>query len=191
MNTENNRRKFFRIDDKVLLRFRKIDRDTIENLDVYQERFRESTILTAKFHQQQISMAPLLTKIRDQDTSIASYFSMLNDQVSLLATRLLTVSIFESDEPLQSVSISAKGMRFHSDEEYLVGDLLEMIYVLFPGGKYIPVLANVVAARRDDEIKKFAISVEYVCMHEDDEELVIRHNLYLQRAELQQKRLAG
>ena len=191
MNKEENLRNYFRIDDEVFLHVKLIDRDDIVDIDKYFNKFRQSTILTARFHQQRIAMAPVLKEIHARDAHISSYFSMLSDQVDLLANRLMTDSIFASDEPLQSVNLAAEGMRFHSQIEYQAGDLIERIFVLFPGEDYIPVLAEVVRSSWDNNVEEYAVSVKYTRLNEDDKELLIHHILYLERQLLQQKRLTG
>ena len=191
MKEEDNKRGYFRIDDEVYLRVKKVEPSDSTDLHTYFDNFRQSTILTARFHQQRTALAPVLAEIKSRDIAVASYVSMLSDQVDLLATRLLTGSIFLSNEPLQTVNMSAEGMRFHSAIEYRVGDQLEMIYALFPGGDYIPVLAEVLRSEWDNDAEDYMISVEYVSMNDDDKELVIHHMLYMQRQYLQKKRLTG
>ena len=191
MNEAENQRKYFRIDDEVFLHVKKTDQTDNVDPHTYFDRFRQSTIFTARFHQQRTALAPVLTEIKARDIAVASYVSMLSDQVDLLATRLLTGSIFSSDEPLQTVNMSAEGMRFCSPVAYEVGDQLEMIYALFPGGDYIPVLAKVVRSEWDEDAEENMVSVQYVSMNDDDKELVIHHMLYMQRQHLQKKRLTG
>ena len=191
MNEEENKRAYFRIDDEVFLHVKKIDPVEVADTPTYFNSFRQATLLTARFHQKRTAMAPVLREINSRDTAISNYFSMLSEQIDLLATRLLTDSIFALNEPLQCVNISAEGMRFNTTDEFQTGDQLEIIYAQFPGGDYIPVLAEVVRTEWDNDAEEYAVSVRYVSLNEDDKELVIHHILHLQRQFLHRKRLTG
>lgn len=191
MNEDKNQRGYFRIDDKVFLRVKKIDLADTADIDTYFDSFRHSTILTARFHQQRTAMVTVLTEIKTRDIAVASYVMMLSDQVDLLAKRLMTGSIFSTDEPLQPVNMSAEGMRFQSAIEYQKGDQLEMIFALFPGGDYIPVLAEVVRAEWDETSEEYVVSAKFSSINVDDKELLIHHILFLERQFLQNKRLTG
>ena len=191
MNEEENQRGYFRIDDEVFLHVKKINPVEVADMPTYFNSFRQATLITAQFHQKRTAMAPVLREINSRDTAISNYFSMLNEQIDLLATRLLTDSIFGLNEPLQRVNISAEGMRFSTPVEFQIGDQLEIIYAQFPGGDYIPVLAEVVRCEWDNGNEEYEVAVRYVSINEDDKELVIHHILYLQRQLLHKKRLAG
>jgi len=196
VSRDEDKRAYFRIDDEVFLSVKKIehcDADKIEDTHTYFDSFRKSTVLTAKFNQQRTAMAPVLKEINNKDVALASYISMLSDQVDLLASKLQSGAIFSSNEQLQTVNLSAEGMRFHSTEQYKLEDSLEMIFALFPDGDYIPVLAEVVRVESvdDDGADLYEIGVKYSSINDDDKELLIHHILFLQRQILQKKRLAG
>ncbi|MBX2836196.1 MAG: PilZ domain-containing protein [Gammaproteobacteria bacterium] len=189
MNAEENKRGYFRVDDEVFLQVNKVPSDEVVNMDIYFEKYRQSTLITGRFHQQRTAMAPVLAEINARDAGVAQYFSMLSDQIDLLADKLISESIFAANEPLQAVNMSAEGMRFQTTTEYQLGDQLQMIFALFPGGDYIPVIAEVVRVDSDPESKQNSVSVDYSNIHEDDKELLIHHILFLQRQQLQKKRL--
>ena len=189
MNAEENKRGYFRVDDEVFLQVKKLSTDEVVDIDTYFEKFRQSTLITARFHQQRTAMAPALSEINARDKAVADYLSMLNDQIDMLADKLISESIFAENEPLQAVNMSAEGMQFRTSTEYQTDDELEIIFALFPGGDYIPVIAKVVRTDLDTESKEFSVSVQYSNINEDDKELVIHHMLFLQRQQLQKKRL--
>ena len=189
MNAEENKRGYFRVDDEVFLQVKKLSTDEVVDINTYFEKFRQSTLITARFHQQRTAMAPALSEINARDKAVADYLSMLNDQIDMLADKLISESIFAENEPLQAVNMSAEGMQFRTSTEYQTDDELEIIFALFPGGDYIPVIAKVVRTDQDTESKEFSVSVQYSNINEDDKELVIHHMLFLQRQQLQKKRL--
>jgi len=191
MNVENNKRGYFRIDDEVFLRVKKITANEIVNIEPFFEKFRQSTLITARFHQQRTAMAPVLAEVNARDIAVANYFSMLSDQIDLLANKLISESIFSADEQLQDVNMSAEGMQFYSPTEYQCGDQLEIVFALFPGGDYIPVIADVVRTEHNKSDEQYLVSVQFSRINEDDKELVIHHMLFLQRQQLQKKRLNG
>jgi len=188
---DENQRGYFRIDDEVYLHAKKIDPVDVADAPTYFNSFRQATLITARFHQKRTAMAPVLREINSRDAATSNYLSMLSEQIDLLANRLLTESIFAPNEPLQAVNISAEGMRFHTSVDFQTGDQLEMIYAQFPGGVYIPVLAEVVRSEWDKDAEDYQVSVKYINMNDDDKELVIHHILYVQRQQLHQKRLTG
>lgn len=188
MSIKHNRRAYFRIDDEVFLHVKKIDHQKVVDIAKYCDNFRQSTLLTARFHQQREAMEPVLKEIRKRDIAIANYCSMLTDQVDLLVNSLLPVSIFASNEPLQTVNISAGGLQFRSQNDYQIGDVLEMIYVLFPKGDYIPLLAEVVRSESGNASNENKIAVKYISINEADRELVIQHVMFKQRQLLQKNR---
>ncbi|MBX2838334.1 MAG: PilZ domain-containing protein [Gammaproteobacteria bacterium] len=191
MSIEKNRRAYFRIDDEVYLHANKVDHNTVVDIEEHRENFRQSTMLSARFHKQREAMDPVLEAIKSRDADVANYCLMLSEQVDLLVDSLLPVSVFASNEPLQSVNISAVGLQFKSQIDCQVGDVLEIIYVLFPNRDYIPLLAEVVRCERDDITEDNKISVKYISIDEADRELVIQHVLLKQRQNLQKNRLTG
>jgi len=90
MNAEENKRGYFRVDDEVFLQVKKLSTDEVVDIDTYFEKFRQSTLITARFHQQRTAMAPALSEINARDKAVADYLSMLNDQIDMLADKLIS-----------------------------------------------------------------------------------------------------
>lgn len=189
MSTESNKREYFRIDDEVFLSTKKVDLSDIDSVDTYFHGFRENTLFTAKFHQQRTAMLPNMAQIKARDSVVAEYIIMLSDQIDVLAGKLMKETLFAPDEQLKKVNMSAGGMSFYSDHQYNEGDVLEHIFAIFPGGHYIAVLAEVARSEWIEELGNYSVSVNYTNIHSDDKELIIQHNLFLQRQQLQKKRL--
>jgi len=189
VSIEENKRGYFRVDDEVFLQIKPIASEDVVDIETYFEKFRQSTLINARFHQQRTAMAPVLAEINARDTAVADYLAMLNNQIDYLADKLIAESIFAADEPLQTVNLSAEGMQFQTSTEHQVGDDLQMIFALFPGGDYIPVVAKVTRIDVHPDGQHNSVSVQYTHINDDDKELVIHHMLFMQRQQLQKKRL--
>ncbi len=196
MSIESNRRDFFRIDDEVYLRVQKLDIDS-QLIQKKHEATRQEISVRSNFQMQRNEMQPVLKQIRSKNLAVASYLESLDDQMELLASRVLGTSIFVKGEPLASINISASGMEFKNNIEVEKGDMLEVILQLFPEESYVAIVGEVIRSipvaqgnnnEPSDALNSISLCFKHV--HKDDTEVIVRHIHYLQRLQLQHRREA-
>ena len=136
-----------------------------------------------------------MIKIRKRDPEIAEYLQHLETQIEQLAARLSNDSDMEYDENNleASVNLSSTGLRFNSDQEYEVGQQLELGMVLSTSGMQLVVIAEVLRVVTCEQKgsgggPKYLVSTFYTHIPADDTEAIIRHLAKLQQIQLQAAR---
>ncbi len=176
---ERNRRESFRMNDRVGLRVRSLSesqyrecRDTSSNM------FEKRRILNGILANRDAQRSALRT-IRDDDSTIAAYLQSIDERLEAMARLLSIEDNSAPDTPTHDVNISGTGMRFQHEEPLTRGGHLMLDLQLFPSRTCLSLLANVV---RCTELPKpprrggrFMVAADFVDIHEDDRELLIRH----------------
>jgi len=175
------RRRFCRIDDDIVLRYRVIGMQEtpvdIQNLDVcLPNRLTLSSTFAATTQQ----MQPLLTKIREQSLEVAEYLRLIDRKLDLVARAFLLQEINVEEEPICRVNLSAGGIGFYEENPLAPGTTLEMELILLPS--YVGILAYGKVAHRKHEPGvvvglPFRIGVEFCKLRERDRDLIAKHVL--------------
>ena len=175
------RRRFCRIDDNIILRYRVIGMQEtpadIENLDVC---LPNRLTLSSTFASTTQQMQPLLAKIQEQSLEIAEYLRLIDRKLDLVARAFLLQEINVQDEPICRVNLSAGGIGFYEENPLAAGTTLEMELILLPS--YVGILAYGKVVRRKHEPNAvaglpFRIGVEFCQLRERDRDLIAKHIL--------------
>ncbi len=175
------RRRFCRIDDDIVLRYRVIGMQEtpvdIQNLDVcLPNRLTLSSTFTSTTQQ----MQPLLAKIQEQSLEVAEYLRLIDRKLDLVARAFLLQEINVQEEPICRVNLSAGGIGFYEENPLAAGATLEMELILLPS--YVGILAYGKVAYRKHEPDvvtglPFRIGVEFCKLRERDRDLIANHVL--------------
>ena len=175
------RRRFCRIDDDIVLRYRVIGMQEIpvdiENLDVC---LPNRLTLSSTFASTTQQMQPLLAKIREQSLEVAEYLRLIDRKLDLVARAFLLQEINVQEEPICRVNLSAGGIGFYEENPLAAGATLEMELILLPS--YVGILAYGKVAYRKHEPGvvvglPFRIGVEFCKLRERDRDLIAKHVL--------------
>ncbi len=192
MSASENRREGFRLDDKMKLHVKVADQEYLAGILQNFESFRMRYCLKSHLRNQTEIRLPKLAKIRRRDPEIAEYLQHLETQIEQLAARLSNDSDMEYDQNNleRSVNLSSSGLRFNSDQEYEVGQHLELGMVLSTSGTQLVAIAEVLRVDTCEQKavngnSQFLVSTFYTRIHPEDTEAIIRHMAKLQQIQLQ------
>lgn len=189
-----DRRRFFRIQDDVALRYRTV---TSEELDAALQRihlgYPDTISLASAFASSSAQMRQALERVRSESPDVAALLEGLNEKLDMLI-QLMAVHDAELDNhPTHGVSLSASGISFQADTALDVGALVEIKLVLFPQYVCMLCFGPVVHCHRcvaRDGTKKYDIGVDFTHIRENDRELIVQHITRKQSAQLREARKA-
>ncbi len=179
MQDPKDRRKYCRIDDGVIFRYRPLSLsdmpEDIEQLDVSPT---SHFTLTSMFAATSQKMEPLLQSIQQQSLEIAEYLKMLDRKLGLVARAFLMQEINVHDEPTSQVNLSAGGIGFYADTPFPAGALLELEIILLPSYTGIRAYGKVAYRRHDPGGQPglpYRVGVEFLKIRDQDRALIARH----------------
>ena len=175
------RRRFCRIDDDIILRYRVIGMQEtpadIENLDVC---LPNRLTLSSTFASTTQQMQPLLAKIQEQSLEIAEYLRLIDRKLDLVARAFLLQEINVEEEPICRVNLSAGGIGFYEENPLVAGTTLELELILLPSYVGILVYGKVAYRKHEPDVVTglpFRIGVEFCKLRERDRDLIANHVL--------------
>lgn len=175
------RRRFCRIDDDIILRYRVIGMQEtpadIENLDVC---LPNRLTLSSTFASTTQQMQPLLAKIQEQSLEIAEYLRLIDRKLDLVARAFLLQEINVEEEPICRVNLSAGGIGFYEENPLATGTTLELELILLPSYVGILVYGKVAYRKHEPDVVTglpFRIGVEFCKLRERDRDLIANHVL--------------
>lgn len=179
---EQERRRYFRIDDQVGLKLVGIaaadEATAIASFD-------DSSARAGLVNELRAVREKHLPERRNLETrfpTVASYIEMLERQIEIIAFAIDDRDDFPN-EPSQAVNLSAQGLSLASETGFAMGSLVEVSLALFPDHSRIKALARVVKC--DAEETGMVTALEFVYLREADREAIIHHVHALQRRRLQ------
>jgi len=170
---EQERRRFFRIDDELALSYRLVSDDETNITGGLKDA--ESTLVSLASELEKMNEVSRihLRQVEKESPEAARYFSFIEEKINLLAHHMIR----ESDElfvkTARPVNLSGSGVSFTADSELLVNSCVEVKFILRPSLANITSLANVISCRPDGE--KFTIAVEFSQLSDSDRDLLVRH----------------
>ncbi|MCX7966099.1 MAG: PilZ domain-containing protein [Syntrophorhabdaceae bacterium] len=184
------RREFFRIDDRLTLKFRLISEEEFKILENI-VRLSPSSTLT---NEDEISILkkieldeeknrdPLYTYLKIIDRKLDLILDILSERAD--DTKIYTTGHID-------VNLSASGIRFQTEAPMKNGDFVELIIIL-PVYPLIRISALCRVIRCDsvtiDGQSKYEVSLHYVVINENDRDRLIRYILIKEREMLRVKR---
>ena len=186
-NNNDERRRFFRIDDEVCLDYEQISDEEYRNAPEELEKLKQSGFaLSADFATLNFEFNPILNSIRQTSSEIAQYFDLINQKLDALSQHLLEDELPCPDSEFRQVNLSASGIAFECDDAINEGQPMRIRLVLFPEKIGILLFGKVNSCRLLDNQKHIA-SIDFEHIRYDDQELMIKHNLNKQMAELRER----
>ena len=188
------RRRFFRIYDKVSLNYRVVQSSEVD-----------LEISKSKRHRQQLS------ELRNAAYAIDARLEVINMQLSqdnpligealTLFHRKLSLhermlGMDDDDDKVfnqaKEVNISASGLAFNAETPLSEGTFLKMEIITYPEHQYIPVFAQVVHCKQLDveSTSGYQISVNFKGISDEDEERIVNHIFKKQAQDIKQEKLA-
>lgn len=182
---EDDRRRYFRIDDSIGLVLRMLDHRRVDEEIAQFDKRRESICFMNSVEIEREQHLPQMRSIQQNHPDIAGYIGYLESRIDVLATILSERDIQETVET-QKVNISAQGIRFYSWQAFGADDLVELRITLMPKRKRLLLIGTVVWCVEDPKAlgkNKYAVAVDFTYIHEVDREVLVKH--------IHEKQMAG
>ncbi len=171
---QQNRRRFFRIEDTVGLKLIPLDK---HQLDAKLETFwndQHQFSLRNEFNYQLDQHQADLQHIKNKMPELGRYLTVLQQQIDLITDRVLTTDddFVDFETP---ANLSAQGIRFNSKQAFSKGDMVEIHLQLIPSHQKIVSLATVVEYLAQPKNNAYNLSLDFTHIHEADQELLVKH----------------
>jgi hypothetical protein len=183
------RRRYFRVQDEAALTCRVLtpaERDALAAALAQGQPARFS--LAGRFLATTRALEPLLRRIRTGDQDLGSYLQALNDKLDLLARAVSLECDTITEAPGTAVQLGAGGVAFPWAHRLDLGTPVELRLLLYPDLYYIVAAGEVVRCDPDGEAGPWQVAVSFTHLHDEDRDLLIRHVLRREAAQLRDAR---
>lgn len=187
-NNDQERRDYFRINDQVYLEYECITEEQLKNAPAQLADIDNSSFkLSADFATLNNSIHPLLSNIKQLHPDIGEYLDFLNQKIDQINQLLLVKETNFDESKVINANLSASGISFPSDDAYETSQPIKIELVLLPEKVGILIFGRVVS-----NIDSKTDGTNILCIHFDhirpeDRELMIKHNLNKQMADIREK----
>lgn len=191
MKTENQeRRRFFRIDDTVNLFYKIVDEETVTALSYVSDDVLSNSSLAAILDALSQEARIIGFRLEKKEPEIFEYLKLMDAKINMVAQAVMMEGSKFGEHDSQDVNISASGLAFHTDEELNAGQFLEIKMMLTSCMAVIVVYAKVVYCLYDEDNEEFPyhIGVDYINMKEEDRELLIKHVVKKQMQQIRESK---
>ena len=167
----DERRRYFRIEDNIGIRYEVLRDDQIADRQMAIDRgeFEGSNKLQAAERQLQL----LIDKLRVQNPEFAEAVNLLNTKFNTLKD--LTPEHRNQRPSVTRASISACGVSFDIDEVLRPGEKLYLDITLLPTDLHVHTIAEVIKCVESSNRNEWTVSVDFVGLSEQNEELMVQH----------------
>ncbi len=174
-------RESFRIDDEVFLSYRNAAEPDETSLSdtLAQQLSNELAALDSQ-------SSPLLASLRQRHNDIAQYLTLQDKRIAILGQLLRAAVLGPNREPNYRVNIGVGGLGFMSETLLEPGSELQLTLVLFPGYRCFQPRARVLHCKPQGDA--FRVGMEFLNLSEQERELLTRHLLERQAADLRRQR---
>ena len=192
---EAERRRYFRIDDRAILKYRVLPPGEREAIVARLSRAPATRhALANTFANVSQQMQHLLRRIEQTEPDIALCLDTLNEKLDMLARQLSLEASQMADEPVRAVNVSAAGICFEAEDALDPGGLLELRLLLLPS--YVGVSAVGTVVRCDETAPEesdlpYRIAVDFDYLRDDDRELLVQHVVRRETEQLRDSRGQG
>ena len=172
---DQERRRFFRIEDELSLACKQIDatpsdallKDFCENEHAFSIRNDYNCQI-----EQHISD---FQKIEKKSPELGRYLASMQKQLDRM-TKILIDDEFDQFLTTRTVSLSAQGISFETEIKPQPDSLMQLNLKLIPSGLRLVIMTRVVNVENSDETSgRYRISLDFEHMQEADREILIKH----------------
>lgn len=129
---EQDRRQYFRIEQRVSLELKTVTEDEIANHpSPSQFDVSPNFLLLSQLQEMDAESSHLLRKIAEKDNNIASFLRIVHDKIERIAQAVASTEMTIGNAAIQEVNISEGGLQFRSKDSYEPGSFLS-IKLIFP-----------------------------------------------------------
>lgn len=186
-STTNERRSFFRVDDKVLLRYQPVD-ESCALANLIPAVFKEDPGYSLMQQLQAIDRnnAVFLRAIGEENRDLEAYLKGQNKKLELIAAKVIEHGGKAPDQKKQRISISEGGLSIQSDTQLANNGYLALQITLLPKHHTLMVFAKVINCSRAKE-GGYNIALSFTHLKDNDRQLIAKHIMQLQLAQRRQQ----
>jgi hypothetical protein len=186
MDSQLERRRYFRIEDEVILFLREVTAEQLPKGDVFEDHPLDAFSLSARLDLLSQEARIPLRRIAREQPDLLDYLKIVERKIDLIARALLEKESDLVEQSANRVSLSASGIAFDADMGFSQGALLELKMVLSPALVGVVAFGKVVHCRhsRDNPERPYRIGVDFIDIKEQDREALIRHVIRKQSLQL-------
>ena len=176
---EAERRRYFRVDDRVMLKYHTLAPEEVETVIAGMRHGHPNRhALANTFASSSQQTQHLLHRIEDTEPDIARFLEILNEKLDLLAQRLSLEASQMENEPVRAANISAAGICFEAQNPVSPGALVQLRLLLLPSYTGISAVGKVIRCEEnpaEEPGMPLRIAVDFEFLPEDDRELLVQH----------------
>ncbi len=188
--TINERRDFFRVEDKVLLRCLAVDQNSALANDIPPQ-FSSDPAYRLMRDLQHIDQenSKYLRTIAENNRELDSYLKSITKKIELIASCIVQNLDPAADQQPQPISISEGGLSFSSSDEYAPDSYLAMQLTLLPSHISLVIFAKVISCSKasSEQQKLYSSAVSFVHLKDNDRQIIAKHIMHLQLIERRQQ----
>ena len=186
------RRRYFRVDDRVSLACRPLADDELTGaLERLRTGYPDKLSLASAFASNSTQMRQAMERIRTDSSDIAAYLEGLNEKLDLLVQLMAAADSELCEHPDHDINLSASGISFVARRPMGLGQLLEIKLLMFPSYVCILAFGPVVHCDRLQGFPGgYRLGIEFAHIRETDRELIVRHVTQKQSTLLREARIA-
>ena len=188
----DERRRYYRIDDDVALRYQIIPEATLPDvLTRFDSGYADKWTLASEFAYATSQMKQALEKIKPEMPEVARYLEELNKKIDTLMRLLATSEDDMPSYPTDRVNLSASGLAFDAPAQVPVGSTLEIKLLIFPSFVCFLSLGKVVRCSRENTEERdfpYRIAVDFTHIREGAREILVKHVLQKESSHLRKAR---
>lgn len=186
------RRRYFRIDDMALVKYRVID---VADLDAVRAQMAQHTLETDNLRTALEPLDARLTELgpalRRESRVLAEALEITNRKLSLLAGVLSLERLPDARDPYRehapsAINLSGGGLGLQADEPMSKDTWLAIDLVLLPGSHGMRAIGRVTDSRKRGTA--YRIGIEFDALREEDRDVLISHALRKQAQTLREER---
>ena len=184
------RRNFFRIDDAVRMSLRRVSpEDLPQRLDRLDHDLAGNFTVMSSLAAITAQMAVGLRRIENRDPDLAAYLRAIDQKIEVIGRAFIAQEPELVAEKAVAVNLSAGGMSVGVAEDFASGTPVEIRMLLFPSFTGLMIYGTVVGSEPAVSETpgldyRYLVRIEFTHIREHDRELLIRHLLRRQGAQL-------
>ncbi|QQD20495.1 PilZ domain-containing protein [Venatoribacter cucullus] len=182
------RRRFFRLDDEVIMEFRPLSADEFEQWRS------EHQLQTSELKQLEQELGLLLHQVRASHPQLGQVLELFNRKINLLHNTHDhpgdTPELHNgSNEARMQVNLSACGIAFYTDEPLQAERFMLLNIQLKPSNASLSLAGDIVSVKEVNHDRgRYQVRVNFDGLKEAEQEMLIQHLFQLQSRTLRQQR---
>lgn len=193
IQSPDDRREYFRVDDAVRLHIRKVPTEDLDDLlDRLEHNIADNFTVMSSLAAISAEMAVSMRRIENREPDIAAYLKAIDRKIEVLGRTFIASDSDLVAEHAHPVNLSAGGMGMLVNEQYAAGDAIEIKMLLFPSFTGVLIYGTVIDcipldAQSAREGYSYRMRIEFTHLRDQDRDVLIRHILRCQGSELRKK----